>query len=625
MLKTFVRLLGEDARLLRRYAWMALAYGLLCGLSIALLVPVLARLLAGDPRAAAPWLAALLIGAAACWAWRRQVEQAGVRVGVAVLQGGRHRLGEHVARLPVGWFTPQNTARIGHVATQGMMAVAQLPAHVLTPVIGGVVTPLVLVGALVAFDRSLGLIALAALPLLAAVFALTARLARRADQAFRRRFAEASQRMAEFAQAQPVLRAFDGEGGSTRFLEQAFARQHRSGLRLIGLSSLSAVLDAWAVLAVFAVLLVAAVCWCDVGGGCVGVGVGSGFGSGFGRGFSSGFSSGFGSGFGSGVAGGAPAAGDVVAVIIPLLLVVRFIDPVLELAGYGEVLRGARGELEALREIFAVAPLPQPGVPQAPRDASVELRELRFRYAPDEPEVLCGVSLSIAPGSMVALIGESGSGKTTLARLIARFFDASEGSVLVGGVDVRRMSDAQLAGQIGQIFQDSYLFAGSIADNLRIGRPDASDAELMDAARQAGAAEIIARLPHGIDTPVGEGGARLSGGERQRIAIARALLTDAPILLVDEATAALDAENQAVIAETLARLRGRRTLIVIAHQLSTVATADRIVVLESGRIVEQGTPAQLRASAGRYAAFLDRRRAAGGWRIAPAASAGARS
>ena len=252
-------------------------------------------------------------------------------------------------------------------------------------------------------------------------------------------------------------------------------------------------------------------------------------------------------------------------------------------------------------------------------DGSIALNNVHFRYAADKPDVLNGVSLNIAAGSMVALIGESGSGKTTLARLIARFFDVSQGSVSIGGVDVRQISSTQLATQISQIFQDDYLFAGSIAENIRLGKPDASEAELLDAVEQAGVSEIIARLPEGLDTTVGEGGARLSGGERQRIAIARALIKNAPILLVDEATAALDAENQAAIAQALARLRGKRTLIVIAHQLSTVAMADQIVVLENGQIIEQGPPAQLRASQGRYAHFLNQRQTAKGWRIATAA------
>jgi ATP-binding cassette subfamily B protein len=252
----------------------------------------------------------------------------------------------------------------------------------------------------------------------------------------------------------------------------------------------------------------------------------------------------------------------------------------------------------------------------------VQLHGVHFRYAPQAPDVLRGVDLHIAPGSMTALIGESGSGKSTLMQLIARFFDVDQGRVCVGGVDVRQMSEARLAGSISQIFQDSHLLAGSIADNIRLGRPQATEAEFMQAVRQAGVEDIITRLPQGLDTPVGEGGARLSGGERQRIAIARALLKDAPILLVDEATAALDAENQSAITATLSRLRGQRTLVVIAHQLSTVAMADWIVVLQEGRVVEQGTPAQLREQQGHYARFLAQRQAAKGWRVAATPSPG---
>ncbi|APA70448.1 ABC transporter ATP-binding protein [Janthinobacterium sp. 1_2014MBL_MicDiv] len=594
MLKTFIQLLGDDAPVFRRYAWMALAYGLLSGLTVTALVLALGRLLAGDTGGAALWLLVLLAGLAACWAWRRQVERAGVRVGVTVLRGARQRLGDHVARLPVGWFTPENTARLGHVITQGMMNVAQLPAHVLTPLICGAVTPVVLIAALFVLHWQLGLIALLALPILAGTLRLTAHMGQRADDAYHQHFAQTSQRLIEFAQAQSVLRAFNGdgsgEGGGTRFLQQAIDEQRASGTRLIYLSSLSAVLNAWAVQAIFAALLVAAALWLNS------------------------------------LLGGAADAKDAIAVIVALLLVVRLVDPLQEVASYGEVLRGARGQLDAARAILAVQPLPEAAAPQAPRDGAVELRDVAFRYAQDQPDVLTGINLHIAPGSMTALIGASGSGKTTLVRLIARFFDVSQGALLVGGVDVRAMSSEQLAGQISQIFQDSYLFQGSIGDNIRIGKPDASDAQVLEAARQAGVAEIIARLPQGLATPVGEGGARLSGGERQRIAIARALVKDAPILLVDEATAALDAENQAAVAEALARLRGKRTVIVIAHQLSTVAMADQIVVLEGGTLREQGAPDVLREQNGLYAHFLAQRQAAKGWRIAaPARQPGTES
>ena len=181
-------------------------------------------------------------------------------------------------------------------------------------------------------------------------------------------------------------------------------RQRQSATRLIFLSSLAAVLNVWAIQAVFAALLVAAAVWLN------------------------------------GSLGGALATPDVIGAIVALLLVGRYIDPLLEVAGYGDALRGARGQLDAIRELFAVQPLPETDTPQAPGDAAIELRGLHFRYAPDAAEVLRGIDLRIAPGSMTALIGPSGSGKTTLARLIARFFDASQGSVLIGGVDVRRMS-----------------------------------------------------------------------------------------------------------------------------------------------------------------------------------------
>ena len=579
MLKSFLQLLGDDAPVFYRYLRLAVVYGLLSGLTLTTLVPVLGRLLTGDMRGAALWLALMLTGMLACWAGRRRVERAGVAVGVVILQGARQRIGDHVAGLPLGWFTAQNTRQLGHVITQGMMALAQLPAHVFTPVITGAVTPLVIVVALWLLNWPMGLIALLGLVVLTAALWLSARLGRRSDRAFQGQFAEASQRMVEFAQAQSVLRAFNGAGASTRLLEQAIERQRQSGLRLIVQSSLSVVLNAWVVQAIFAALLVAAALWLSPRLGLEVQGA------------------------------------SVVAVIVALVLSSRYIEPLLDVASYAEILRSACGQLAAVQSLFAAQPLVQPQQPQQPADASIELRSLAMRYAPDQPDVLQGISLRIEPGSMTALIGASGSGKTTLVRMIARFYDPSQGCVLIGGVDVRQMTSTQLAAQISQIFQDSYLFQGSIADNIRLGKPAASDAELLDAVQQAGVSELIERLPQGLDTQVGEGGARLSGGERQRIGIARALIKDAPILLVDEATAALDADNQQLIAQTLARLRGRRTLVVIAHQLSTIAMADQIVVLDQGRVVEQGAPAALLASPGRYAHFLAQRRVAKGWRI----------
>ncbi|GAA3568969.1 ABC transporter ATP-binding protein [Marinobacter xestospongiae] len=580
MLNTLMSLLGRDVAIFRRYLIMVVLYGLLNGITVVLLVPLLSHLLAGEVRPATFWLAGFLGCAALAWWWRVQVDKAGVRVGVSVLCSGRLRLGDHVAGLPVGWFTPANTARLSHVVSHGLMEVAQLPAHVFTPVFGGLVTPLVMVLALFVLNGQMGLIALLALPLLAVVFWLATRLGRQVDRRFHDHAADTSQRLVEFAQAQSVLRAFNGEGAGARFLAEAIDRQHRSARQLIYPSILAVTLNAWVVQAVFAALLLAAVFWLN-------------------QALMAGQSS-----------------QSLIAVTVALLLSYRFVEPLLEVAGYGEALRGARNQLDGVREILAAQPLPQPPQPQSPADHSVALRDVRFRYGASETEVLRGVNLEVAPGSMVALVGASGSGKTTLMRLVARFFDVTGGQVLVGGIDVRQMTSDQLAAQISQVFQDTYLFQGSIADNIRLGRPGASDNELAEVVRLAGVETLVERLPEGLETLVGEGGARLSGGERQRIAIARALIKDAPILLVDEATAALDTGNQAIIAETLARLRGKRTLIVIAHQLSTITSADRIVVLEDGAVCEQGCHRELAAAGGRYARFLTQRESAKGWQVA---------
>ena len=580
MIKTFLKLLGDDASIFRQYVLMAALYGLISGLTMVSLVPIITHLLNNEIRQVYTWLIVLFVGVLISWLLRRKVENAGMNVGAASLSTARQRLGDHISGLPVGWFTPDNTSRLSHVISQGMMEIAQLPAHLFTPVISGIVAPIVMVIALLILNVEMGMIALIALPIIAGVFIVASRLGSHADEAFHHASGQTSQRMIEFAQAQSVLRAFNGEGGGTRFLEQAIDEQKKSGKQLIYISTASVVLNAWVVQIVFIALLFSAV-----------IGLNQFMGSGL-------------------------SISDIIATVIALMLVTRFVDPLLDVAGYGEALRGAKGQLNAISEFFAVQPLPEPAHPQKPNSGAVEFKNVSFKYDIGEPEVIKDVSFKIQNGTMTALVGASGSGKSTLISLIARFFDVTKGSILIGDVDVRQLSSEELSKQISQIFQKTYLFEGTIADNIRIGKPDATDQEVAEAARLAGVSEIIQRLPDGFNTSVGEGGARLSGGEKQRISIARALIKDAPILLVDEATAALDAENQAAIADTLARLRGKRTVIVIAHQLSTVSMADQIVVLEQDRVIENGSHEQLSHLDGRYAHFLAQRNMAKGWRIA---------
>jgi ATP-binding cassette, subfamily B, bacterial len=303
------------------------------------------------------------------------------------------------------------------------------------------------------------------------------------------------------------------------------------------------------------------------------------------------------------VAAGRMSGGAITAFVVTCGIVAGSFGSLAEV--YGELLRGA-GAASRIEELLAEQPdirapaRPVP-LPEPPRGA-LAFEGVTFRY-PTRPDVsaLQDFTLSVRPGETVAVVGPSGAGKSTLFQLAERFYDPQLGRVSIDGVDLRDADPAALRDRIALVPQEAVIFAASARDNLRYGRWDASDEQLWAAAEAANAADFLRKLPEGMDTFMGEGGVRLSGGQRQRLTIARALLRDAPILLLDEATSALDAESERLVQQALERLMADRTTLVIAHRLATVRAAQRIVVMDAGKIIEEGSHGQLIARGGLYA------------------------
>jgi ATP-binding cassette subfamily B protein len=286
--------------------------------------------------------------------------------------------------------------------------------------------------------------------------------------------------------------------------------------------------------------------------------------------------------------------------LLPFLLAgVGLTGPYVTLGQGVQVLRRARLAATHVEQILETPPLPEPRQPTVPSDHRVEFEGVSFSYD-DAGEALSDIDVVCETGTLTALVGPSGSGKTTFTRLIPRFFDVETGAIRVGGVDVRDIGSQVLLSRISMVFQDVVLLRDTVRENIRLGRPEAPDGEVEAAARAARIHDVIVALPQGYDTVLGEGGGFLSGGERQRLTIARAILQDAPIVILDEATAFADPENEVQVQDALAELTRGKTVFVIAHRLHTITHADQILVLDRGRIVERGTHDTLLGEGGLY-------------------------
>lgn len=584
MIRHLYRGLGpEGSRPLTRLLVVLVAAAILQGTAFALLVPVLRALLGDDPGEVWPWLSLLAVVSAGYAAAQAAALSGGFTVGSRLSTVLHQRLADRALDLPIGWFTARRAAELSRLAGQGVIQVMNMPAHLLRPLITSVITPVTIVITTFFFDSRVALVLLVCAPVLLTVHLWSTSMIRRLDQGRDAAIDESADRVLEFARNQPVLRAFGRTAEGYTALDEALVEESRADRRLINRGIPGLVSFAFAARGVFAVVLALVVSWTLDG------------------------------------------SLDVPTLIALLVLTGRLTDSVSGAADLGAGLRIARNSLERLGVVLDEPPFPQPSEPRLPTGTDIEFDGVDFEYRSEAAggkegetpsEILRQVTFRAPERSLTALVGPSGAGKTTVARLLARFWDTTGGAVRIGGVDVRDIAPDDLAAMVSIVFQDTYLFEGTIEDNVRIGNPDATKEELRRSAVLSGLDTVVEELPDGWQTRVGEDGTALSGGQQQRVAIARALLKDAPILVLDEATAALDQENEAVLVSTVRALAARKTVLVIAHRLSTVTAADQILVMVDGQVSERGTHEELVEAGGTYTEFWQQRSHAQGWRLA---------
>ena len=488
-------------------------------------------------------------------------------VGEGVVADLRRTVYQRIIRLPVPFFDKRRTGEITSRLTsdasviQGTVstAVAQTLSQGIT-LVGGVVLMLVL-------SPRLSLTVLTFLPVAILAAAFFGRRLNRISTVFQDEIASANAFADETIASIRVIKWFSAETDATNRYDQGIGRSYEIALRRARLRALFVPGVTFVGFATLALVL-----W--VGG--------------------------------RQVLAGSMTAGELVSFLLYTLTVAGAIGT---FTGIYSQLQEALG---ASRRIFEFLGMPveihEATRPQVPshQEGSIRLESVSFSYEGRHSVVLRDIDLALAPGEVVALVGPSGSGKSTITQLIPRFYDPTSGRVLVNDVDVKNQSLTDLRAQMAAVPQEVQLFSGTISENLRISKPEATDDELVDAATAANAHEFITEFPDGYETVVGERGIQLSGGQRQRVAIARALLADPRILILDEATSSLDAESEGLVQQALQRLMIGRTTLVIAHRLSTVRAADRLVVISDGRIVEEGAHDDLVAAGGVYARLLER-------------------
>lgn len=485
---------------------------------------------------------------------------------------------DHVVKLPVGAFDEIGSGKVRKIIDESSAATETHLAHNLPDLVGAIVTPLAMIAMMFVFDWRLGLASL--FPVVCAFLIMTKMTGAGMEEKMKQyndALMDMNNEAVEYVRGVPVVKTFGQTVFSFARFKASIDRYHKWVVAYTKQLRQPMMFFTLLIDSIFAFLI--AVTLFIVGRG--------------------------------------PADTafivDLVFYIIFTPILVVTLNKIMFMSENGMIVRDAMARINGVLDI---KPLPESAHCELPEDNSVELKGVSFRYPNAEQNAVSGLNIKIGAGQTVALVGESGGGKTTVAGLVSRFWDVNEGEILIGGVNVKNIAKKVLSEQISYVFQDSRLLKASVFDNVRLSRPNASVSEVKKALRAAQCDDIIAKLPDGIYTVIGKEGIYLSGGEQQRIAIARAILKDAPIVVLDEATAFADPENEYMVQKAFEQLTEGKTVLMIAHRLTTVVNADRIYVLQGGRVAESGTHAELLGNKGVYASMWNDYRTSVKWNVA---------
>ena len=573
-LKKFFAFCGDDNRkMFVSSIWLGVISAICSAMRIPAAAIVIQALLSGNMTMATLWssLGVIVVSLIITIAINMKSTMLQTRAGYRACANKRIEIAEHLRYLPMGWFNDNSLGEVTSVTTNTMENMANVATRVVMITTRGFLTSGIIAVMMFFFDWRMGLITLAGLILF---FAVNSAMQKKEQSLAQRKF-NADERLVtkvlEYVQGIAEVKNFDLTGDSTTQVHAAVeeARKASFGMELPSVLFM---------LAQFIVNKLTGIAVCTAA-------IAFYF-------------------------GGTMELANCLLMLICSFILFEQLDSA---GSYSSLFRSIDIGVDKANSILSVEAMDIDGEEISPESEDIALSHVDFSY--DSKPILRDVSLKIPEKTTVAIVGPSGSGKTTLCNLMARFWDVQSGSVTLGGHDVREYSYDSLIKNFSFVFQRTYLFSDTIANNIRFGKPNASMDEVKAAAKKARCYDFIMALPDGFDTVIGEGGATLSGGERQRISIARAIMKDAPIIILDEATANVDPENEKELMEAVAELTHNKTVIMIAHRLKTVRSADRIFVVDRGEIVQQGTHDELVAVDGLYRRFVVERKQAAGWKV----------